>query len=161
MSAPALHKAKVKRHAAKSRKQTPSHIHFPSIHVRSEDGTGFDYEEDFYVAGKRVRREIKLDAFVDGEIAIHRMTTDFLCNEDLLALAECLPAVMDVDAEGQPSPELAAEMEARARLEYARQLRIAAGVEQACAACGCSETRACSGGCIWATPHICSRCATR
>lgn len=47
------------------------------------------------------------------------------------------------------------EMDAR---EAARQARIAAGVEHACASCGCSETRACPGGCVWAGPTLCSRC---
>jgi hypothetical protein len=43
--------------------------------------------------------------------------------------------------------------------EYARQARIADGKEHACAACGCSESRACPGGCVWATATHCSRCA--
>jgi hypothetical protein len=42
--------------------------------------------------------------------------------------------------------------------ELARQARIAAGEEHACAGCGCSETRACEGGCVWATETLCSRC---
>ena len=43
--------------------------------------------------------------------------------------------------------------------EEQRQLRIWAGKEHACRVCGCSESRACSGGCIWAEPDLCSRCA--
>jgi hypothetical protein len=43
--------------------------------------------------------------------------------------------------------------------EAARLARIAAGVEDACRVCGCSETRACPGGCIWAEADLCSRCA--
>lgn len=27
-----------------------------------------------------------------------------------------------------------------------------------CAACGCCLHRACPGGCVWATPTLCSRC---
>lgn len=27
-----------------------------------------------------------------------------------------------------------------------------------CVACGCCEHQACDGGCIWATPNLCSRC---
>lgn len=42
--------------------------------------------------------------------------------------------------------------------EYARQRRIANGVETACARCGCSESRPCPGGCLWATALLCSRC---
>jgi hypothetical protein len=42
--------------------------------------------------------------------------------------------------------------------EDLRQTRIAAGVEHACANCGCSETRSCDGGCVWATDRLCSRC---
>lgn len=42
--------------------------------------------------------------------------------------------------------------------EEARQARIAAGVEMACSMCGCSDSRSCPGGCIWARPNLCSRC---
>jgi hypothetical protein len=42
--------------------------------------------------------------------------------------------------------------------EQMRQARIAAGLEHACACCGCSESRACPGGCVWATDNLCSRC---
>lgn len=28
-----------------------------------------------------------------------------------------------------------------------------------CRVCGCSEFNACPGGCTWATPDLCSRCA--
>ena len=42
--------------------------------------------------------------------------------------------------------------------EATRQARIAAGVEHACAGCGCSESRSCEGGCLWATSNLCSRC---
>lgn len=27
-----------------------------------------------------------------------------------------------------------------------------------CQICGCSEFNACPGGCVWATPTLCSRC---
>jgi len=53
---------------------------------------------------------------------------------------------------------LAEDMEAA---EYARQLRIAAGLETACRACGCSDSLACPGGCVWAEPDLCSRCALK
>ena len=42
--------------------------------------------------------------------------------------------------------------------EAERQVRIARGVEHACVGCGCSESRACDGGCVWATERLCSRC---
>lgn len=45
-----------------------------------------------------------------------------------------------------------------AEREEERQQRIADGVEFACVVCGCSDTRACDGGCVWATPGLCSRC---
>ena len=43
--------------------------------------------------------------------------------------------------------------------EDARQERIASGEEAVCAVCGCSQSRACPGGCVWAAPNLCSRCA--
>ncbi len=27
-----------------------------------------------------------------------------------------------------------------------------------CHACGCSDDHGCPGGCVWATPTLCSRC---
>ncbi|MEN6537813.1 MAG: hypothetical protein ABFD89_29445 [Bryobacteraceae bacterium] len=44
-------------------------------------------------------------------------------------------------------------------IEEARQARIAAGEEMVCRVCGCSDTRACPGGCYWAAPGLCSKCA--
>jgi hypothetical protein len=46
-------------------------------------------------------------------------------------------------------------------IEAARQKRIAAGEELACRSCGCSESKACPGGCHWAKPGLCSACATK
>ena len=31
-------------------------------------------------------------------------------------------------------------------------------LEPRCRACGCTESHACPGGCVWATPDLCSRC---
>ena len=45
-------------------------------------------------------------------------------------------------------------------VEFQRQQRIAAGTEHACTRCGCSESRSCPGGCVWATPTLCSRCVS-
>lgn len=33
--------------------------------------------------------------------------------------------------------------------------------EQACLFCGCTEARACPGGCSWAGPYLCSKCWAR
>lgn len=33
--------------------------------------------------------------------------------------------------------------------------------EPRCRACGCTESRACAGGCYWVVPGLCSRCAER
>ena len=30
--------------------------------------------------------------------------------------------------------------------------------EMRCRVCGCTEDRACDGGCLWAAPNLCSRC---
>src|ERR1700722_10362281 len=39
-----------------------------------------------------------------------------------------------------------------------RRQRIAIGLEHRCISCGCSDSRACAGGCVWAGPNLCSRC---
>lgn len=128
------------------------HFHLPSVHIRNEGG-GFDYEEDLYLGRGQIERVIRLTAVEHGQIVLARLTRDVLCEEELAELREILPELMQ---EGDPT--VAAEMEERGRREFARQLRIAGGAEGACRSCGCSETRACSGGCIWVTPHLCSRC---
>ncbi|MBE3130604.1 MAG: hypothetical protein IMZ54_07790 [Acidobacteria bacterium] len=33
------------------------------------------------------------------------------------------------------------------------------GEERRCRSCGCTEARACPGGCYWFEPDLCSRCA--
>ncbi len=140
-------------------KALTDHIHLPSVHVRAENGSGFDYDEDLYIRrgrGRRrhVERVVRLVAIEYGAPTLVRETLDVLCAEELARLEEDLPILMD---EGNPAAN--AVMEECARKEFARQLRIAEGGEKACARCGCSETRACSGGCIWATNTLCSRCA--
>jgi hypothetical protein len=134
-------------------------IHLPSVHVRTQADptTGFDYEEDIYVRGhgrdRAARRMVALVVIERGEIALIRQTTDVLSADELFTLDEELPFLMDAD-----NPELIEMMETRGRAEFARQRRITLGEEQACASCGCSESRACSGGCVRATRALCSRC---
>jgi hypothetical protein len=127
------------------------------VHIRSEHGNGIDYDEDLFVHGRgrnsSVDRVIRLVVIEYGAPALIRETRDTLCSEEVVQLEEDLPILMD---EGNPAAK--AVMEECARKEFARQLRIASGAEYACAGCGCSETRACSGGCCWATETLCSRC---
>lgn len=40
-------------------------------------------------------------------------------------------------------------------LDYPLEL----GAPMECAVCGCTDEEACPGGCIWAAPGLCSRCA--
>ena len=32
--------------------------------------------------------------------------------------------------------------------------------EPTCRGCGCTQSRPCEGGCVWATADLCSRCVT-
>lgn len=148
MSAPKL---------ARAQQARANHIHLPSIHVRNEDGSGFDYEENYFVRGRgrkrSVQRVVTIAAFNAGGPLFECETRDVLCREDLEALESALPVLME---EGNVAAEEV--MKHRAQLELNRQKRILTGYEQSCASCGCSESRACSGGCIWATKTICSRC---
>jgi hypothetical protein len=135
------------------------HIHLPSVHVRDEEETGFDFEEDLFVIGRgrrqRVERVIRLAMIEGGREMRVSETRDELCPGELYQLQDDLPVLMD---EGNPAAR--AMMEECARLECERQIRIAAG-EDVCLGCGCSTTRACSGGCCWATSNLCSRCALK
>lgn len=142
---------------ARERRSNAKHIHLPSVHVRDHSGSGFDYEEDLFVTGRgrkrRVERIVRLAAIEQGQEALVRETRDFLCEKEAADLEIVLPMLME-----EGNPEAQGLMEERGRTEFARQLRIARREETACFACGCSETRACSGGCLWATATLCSRC---
>jgi hypothetical protein len=138
---------------AGSRRALPQHIHLPSVHVRHQ-GAGFDYDYDLYVGNKwQVRRIITFRLIAPGDLKVVRVTEDDLCPEEAADVFEDLPALMD---EGNPEAQVA--MQTLASLEFERQARIAAGAERACLQCGCSESRSCSGGCIWVTQSLCSRC---
>jgi hypothetical protein len=129
------------------------HIHLPSVHIREAHGTGYDYDEDIFIHGRRAERVVRFVAIVGGEATLIRETRDVLCPEELAQLRQDLPVLMD---EGNPAA--GAIMKECARREFARQLAIAAGEEISCRSCGCSESRACSGGCVWADRNLCSRC---
>ena len=142
-----------------------NHVHLPSVHLRRANGDGLDYDEDLFYHGRgrrrRVERVVRLVLIESGQPALIRETRDILCPDDLANLEESLDLLTHVDILGELNPEAFTHMEERARLELARQLRIANGVEQTCRCCGCSETRACSGGCLWATATLCSRCLAK
>jgi len=144
--------------SAPARAREPGHIHLPSVHIRAEHGRDFDYEEDLYVSGRgrrrKVERVIRFVAIELNQPILIRETRDQLCPEDLARIEAALPVLMD-----EGDPETNAFMEACARAEFERQSRIAAGIERACERCGCSESRSCSGHCIWLTETLCSRCA--
>lgn len=37
--------------------------------------------------------------------------------------------------------------------------KIVYSADGTCRACGCTNARGCPGGCVWAEPNLCSRCA--
>lgn len=131
------------------------HIHLPSVHVR-KNGSGFDYDEDIYIAQGRRRQAKRIVRFVaieEGQPQLVRQTYDVLSDEEFAALQVNLDWLMD-----EHDPETTVHMQERAYAEFHRQQAIAAGEETACRGCGCSDSRACSGGCVWAMPALCSRC---
>lgn len=74
-------------------------------------------------------RDEQLDAEIDRLLA----QSDALVNERLDAIADELAL----------SPERT----------------IIDGRQRVCRGCGCTDARACPGGCYWAAPGLCSRCA--
>lgn len=62
------------------------------------------------------------------------------------------------DYEDVDDPQGILRADREAEIEASRQTRIAAGIEDACRVCGCSETRGCEAGCVWAEADLCSRC---
>ncbi len=127
-------------------------IHLPSVHFRGEDGDAYDYEEDYLIGQRGTHRIVRVTLITDS-LQIRRLTHDVLCEEDLANFNADMPWL------AEPDNEIAGQiMRERAEAEVRRQLRIAEQLERVCSNCGCSETRACSGGCGWASPTICSRC---
>lgn len=71
------------------------HIHLPSVHVRSDDAAGFDYEEDLFIlATGRVARMVRLVIVKDGSRVV-RETFGELCSEELEEIEGVLPVLMD------------------------------------------------------------------
>lgn len=118
----------------------------------------YDYNEDLFVGRQnhrpRIRRVVGVEIDMLDAPVLSRETTDILCPEEADELIMNLELFLDED-----NADVRELMEQRAQLEFQRQVRIANGAEIACAGCGCSESRACSGGCVWATRTVCSRCA--
>lgn len=48
-------------------------------------------------------------------------------------------------------------MKPRIIAQFNELVRALGGTPQ-CAACGCTEARACRGGCYWVAPERCSKC---
>lgn len=79
----------------------------------------------------------------------------------------------DVDEEAQQfyeefarpmTPEDSVELLAAAAVNQGSWYRgglitVPAPGAMVCRGCGCSDTVACSGGCFWVAPNLCSRCA--
>lgn len=128
------------------------HIHLPSVHVR-KDGAGFDYDEDLWITGNQAKRIVRFVAIENEQPTLIRQTYDVLSDEDLRELRVNLDWLLL-----EHSPETNLHMQERAYREFERQQAIAKGEETACRGCGCSDSRGCSGGCVWATPALCSRC---
>lgn len=142
---------------ARARKNAPRLIHLPSVHKRGMEGriAGYDYSEDSVIAGDHAERTLTFTALnADGSVIFERKTRDVLGVWELQEFRDNLPFLMD-----EADPELQLYMEERAHREFTRQVRIIVGRETACVRCGCSDSRSCSGGCLWATATLCSRCA--
>jgi hypothetical protein len=155
MSAPSPSRARPRKIEI-TRGHHEGHIHLPSVHVRS-GGIGFDYSEDLFVRrrGRKqfVERRVRLECFSESGGPLIRETVDVLSPEELAEIEGNLLALMD-----EENPDTQVLMQRRAEAEFERQRRIEAGVEQACRSCGCSNSRSCSLGCVWATQTLCSRC---
>jgi hypothetical protein len=71
---------------------------------------------------------------------------------------ETTQAAVVVDALGEVGIARA-EAEVMATLVIERRAADVAAGLPFCRTCGCTQNAACIGGCSWATPDLCSRCA--
>lgn len=46
------------------------------------------------------------------------------------------------------------------RFKSPRRATVTPAKERTCRRCGCTQARACKGGCSWVAPDLCSRCTT-
>jgi hypothetical protein len=111
-------------------------IHMPSLHARFADGSGFDYEENLELDGS-VRPGLSGGPREVAEWAINDLADRNGLSDAEVALV--LGSIQFAVAEAQAA-------------------RRAAAGERRCAKCGCSNSHACPGGCVWATDTLCSRC---
>jgi len=119
-----------------SPKTAKTHVHMPSVHVRRADGSGLDIEEDLYFDDD-VRPGLRGDPHEVADFALRFLAESLGLNDAELAMV--VGSIEYVAGE-------------------ARAERMAAAGDRQCANCGCTESRACPGGCIWATETLCSRC---
>lgn len=52
-----------------------------------------------------------------------------------------------------------AERSASRKVARANRLSLVQSARRACRECGCTQNRACPGGCWWVEPDLCSACA--
>lgn len=120
-----------------------------------------------------------LCAFVEGIHDGHRGNNHWP-DPGVLSAQECLilVAICSHLWTRTTSPERRAELEGKAReywdawstakdhgayevdvFPFADVMLAAPGEPRACTTCGCTDERACLGGCSWVAPGLCSRCA--
>lgn len=87
-------------------------------------------------------------AFVAMLSVLERINLDG-SNDDCVSAAEG-------DAVKAQAQVLVATMPALMRAKRTFDKRVVAG---ACRLCGCTDDRACPGGCYWVFPNVCSACA--
>lgn len=54
---------------------------------------------------------------------------------------------------------LARAVETAAGCQLFARPNVVSTVKWTCTVCGCTDDRACPGGCSWYRPNLCSRCA--
>jgi hypothetical protein len=52
-----------------------------------------------------------------------------------------------------------AKAQAPTMIAYGDKVKIVFTLDGVCRVCGCNQHRGCPGGCVWAEPNLCSRCA--
>jgi hypothetical protein len=87
-----------------------------------------------------------------------------LDDEDDDDFEDDLEVDLDDDDEEFLTPEGTVEILARAIAEgegFCRNGKILLPTGQmTCKVCGCTEHRACPGGCFWVVPNLCSKCSS-
>jgi hypothetical protein len=101
---------------------------------------------------------------MEGKVELKLHRAEMPADIPAETFASVTDAVMKALQQAGLKPELLADDDGIADF-YIRPLGVVGAMSssspRSCAVCGCTDDRACEGGCHWVGPNLCSACQTR